>query len=324
MRGRPLRRSVAELTPSPSYYQDDPEFLESHRRGEILVAAVLNAFLEAWHHRMQTMSGDAENLDREWVSEEASTIADLMLTMSIRAIDYTPPMHLEFPDYLSAMITADYETRSSDRKYQLRHHLLASFRAYGIEPSSRVHQDGRWGESGVTVINKSRTRFESFQRDRDEVFRSIWDARTQLQLPDEAYTRVLSVRPSWRTNPADGFVVRETVVELLQTLVLEARDLGRYGIEKPTGMEEPEEVHLAGGVTLIFDEFGDLKYEITKSLPRTRDEDRTSHNRRLEYLFRNNLLGRGGHKRQNFGAIHRKRAMGTGIPREVRYRNEVW
>ncbi len=325
VRGRPLRRSVEELLPSPRYYQEDPEFLEEHRRGEILVAAMMNAFLEAWHSRLHRMAGDAQNLAREWVSEEAATIADHMMTMAIRGIDYTPPVHVEFPDYLSAVVTADYEIRPDDRRYELRRHLVESFRAYGIEPGSQPHSDdGRWRRSDPGITNRTRTRFESFQRDRDEVFRFCWDNRVALNLPDEAYTRVLSVRPAGRANPDDGFFVRETVVELLQDLILDARDLRRFGMAKPDGMPNDLPVHLVGGVTLVFDEFGELKYTITKSLPRTRRDERSRHDQRLEYLYRNGYLGAGGYRRQDFAALHQLRATGASSVMQERFMQERW
>ena len=49
---------------------------------------------------------------------------------AIRALDYTPPVDLSFGDYLSALVTADSEVRPrSDDRYELRKHVLASFRA---------------------------------------------------------------------------------------------------------------------------------------------------------------------------------------------------
>ena len=49
IRGQPLRQSAALLVPDRRYYyRHDPEFKEPHRRGEILVAAMMNAFLEVW------------------------------------------------------------------------------------------------------------------------------------------------------------------------------------------------------------------------------------------------------------------------------------
>ncbi|HEX5872544.1 MAG TPA: hypothetical protein VFY65_19075, partial [Longimicrobium sp.] len=133
VRGQPLRRS-ASLRPSRRYL-DEEEFLPPHRRGEVLVAATLNAFLEVWTSRAQGLRRfDGDLLDVERVVEEGADAADYLLTMSIRALDYLPPVHLEFCDYLSAMLTADYEIRPDDSRFGFRDHLRRSFQAYGIDP----------------------------------------------------------------------------------------------------------------------------------------------------------------------------------------------
>ena len=59
LRGDVLRRSV-NLPPGTDYLHDK-EFEEPHRRGEVLVAAILNAFLDAWSDRLHA-------LDAAWVA----------------------------------------------------------------------------------------------------------------------------------------------------------------------------------------------------------------------------------------------------------------
>ncbi|HEX9150428.1 MAG TPA: hypothetical protein VF958_14825, partial [Thermoanaerobaculia bacterium] len=133
-RGQALRRSL-ELLPSPAYLEQE-EFLEPHRRGEILVAAVLTAFIRIWTRRLQALVEDRVRVDRARAVEEGSDIADTLLTSAVRALDYGPPVDITFPDYLSALVTADREIRSSDSRYELRSSVLESFAAYGIRPAS--------------------------------------------------------------------------------------------------------------------------------------------------------------------------------------------
>ena len=172
VRGNVLRRSV-DLEPSRDYIKKK-EFEEPHRRGEILVAAVMNAFLSVWVKRLAALGEVAPGLlDRGRVVEEGATIADYLLTMVIRALDYAPPVNLEFCDFLSAILTSDREINPNDSKYKFRETLLKSFISYGIKPRSA----GTASDPGVWLspdghISNERIRFDSLQRDRDEVFRS--------------------------------------------------------------------------------------------------------------------------------------------------------
>jgi len=301
VRGNVLRRSV-ELVPSRDYIKQK-EYEEPHRRGEILVAAVMNAFLGVWVKRLEALGQVAPGvLDRGRVVEEGANIADYLLTMVIRALDYAPPVNLEFCDFLSAILTSDREINSNDAKYKFRETLRKSFVSYGIDPRSAGTESdpGIWSGPDGQISNE-RIRFESLQRDPDEVFRFIWDNRKSLRLYENAYSRVLSVRPCLRIGP-DGFALRETVAEYMQILDLQASELSRLGIVVPKDMPKNQEVRLSGGGALIFDEYGKLKFHINNQLS---DHDRQS--QRIEYLW-----GYGYYRNpasfRNFASLHRQRA----------------
>ena len=313
VRGQPLRRS-ATLEPSKKLLSS-AEFELPHRRGEVLVAAMMNAFLRVWSARLSTL-GELEpgRLSRERVAEEGADIADTLLTMAIRALDYAPPVHLEFGDFLSALLTADHEVRPDDSRYQLRRHLLETFRAYGIEPGtvSPGVEPGMWAPPAGELVY-DRIHFESMSRDRDEVFRFIWENRRALGLYEGAFSRVLSVRPCLRVAP-DGFPLRETVAECLQVLTLQASELRALGIRKPDGMEPDREVRLEGGLTLIFDEYGRLKFNVSNRIT-----DAARQTRRLQALWDFGHFRRGAGLKRRFSALHRERA--TSTPRQLR---EEW
>ena len=300
VRGSVLRRSV-DLEPSRDYIKQK-EFEEPHRRGEILVAAVLNAFLGVWVKRLEALDRPG-GLDRGRVVEEGAAIADYLLTMVIRALDYAPPVNLEFCDFLSAVLTSDREINPNDSKYKFRETLLKSFLSYGIKPKSAgtASDPGIWLAPEGNISNE-RIRFDSLQRDRDEVFRFIWDNREALGLYERAFSRVLSVRPCLRIGP-DGFALRETVAEYMQILDLQASELSRpLKVKKPKDMPNDQEVRLSGGGALIFNEYGKLKYHIHNRLT---DSERQS--QRIEYLwsygyYRNPAAFR------NFASLHRQRA----------------
>ena len=301
------------------------EFEECHIRGEILSAAVLNAFIDVWEKRLATWLPKRDRwvpLDR--VVEDGADAADHLLTMCIRALDYCPVVDITFPDFLSALLTADLELLPDDGKYNYRTVLRKQFARWDIEPASGGREDVAGGvvpEPGVwerpaapELLDYSGVHRESLERNPDEVFRFLWENRGALGISTDAFTWVISVRPCVRVGP-DGFILKETVSEYRQTLDLEARQLsqirdGRQRLSRPEGMAPDTDVRLQGGGVLIFDEFGHLKYHI-----RSRIRNANRQNARLDYLWRNGIrdrLGRygfsdGAPKGQRFALMHRRR-----------------
>jgi len=309
IRGNPLRRSV-DLKPSPGFLKD-PEFEEPHRRGEIFVAAVMEAFLRVLAKAFESLGdqpvgGRASRgpLDGRRVVQEAADVARRLLNICIRAIDYTSPTNLTFGGFLSAALTSDCEIVPDDSRYEFRGALRRSFAEYGIRPSSRAKvgkETGLWeppDETEERKLDYSRVHFESMQQDADEVFRFVWENRELLKLDPNAYTRVLSVRPCQRVGP-DGFVLRETVAEYVQILTVKAKELKGLGIRKPTDMDDEQEVRLFGGGTLIFSEYGRLKFHI-----RNRVRNAAAQSERLSYLWRFGHFDEGAAGRRTFSAMH--------------------
>lgn len=299
VRGNALRRSVS-LLPGKDYLHD-AEFEEPHRRGEVLVAAMMNAFLNVWVARLAPYIHENGQIDRRRAVEEGADVADHLLTICIRALDYCPPTDLQFCDYASAILTADWEMYPKDLKYYFRDTLRASFEGYGIKPTSAgTAEKGAWDPPEQTPAY-DRTHFEEMQRDPDEVFRFVWENRKEFHLCEDAYTRVLSVRPCLRIGD-DGFALRETVVQYLQLLKIRAEELGSLGIEKPDGMPDCQEVTLYGGNAMVFDQFGHLKYNIGNSI-----FNRARQTERLKYLWQYGHFAPGASKLRRFAAMHRRR-----------------
>lgn len=300
-RGQALRRSI-DLKPSPHYIGQD-EFLAPHRRGELLVAAMMNAFIDVWCARLVGLGvREQKFLDRSRVVEEGAEIADYLLTMAIRALDYTPPVHLEFCDFLSAMLTADTEVRPTQGKYRFRESLVKNFADFGMKPASDTVA-GVW-KPPRRHLNYDRTHFESMQRDPDEVFRFIWENRRSLRLHEEAYSRVLSVRPCLRVG-TDGFALRETVVEFIQRIELKASQLkSSLKVSAPNDMPASQQVVLYGGATLIFDAHGRLKFEI-----HNRIDNAARQSRRLRFLWERGFFDERGATAHRFSQMHRQRVL---------------
>ncbi len=315
MRGDALRRS-AELEPSDRYLDQD-EFQEPHRRGEILVAAIMNAFLGVFTNRLKSLGRiKGRYLDRDRVAEEAAEVAGYLLTMSIRALDYTPPVHLEFGHFLSALLTADHEIRPDDSKFNFRETLRSSFLSYGIKPNS-VSPDGLWSNPQVELVYE-RSHFEPMRYSPEEVFHFVHENREALKLDADAYTRVLSVQPCIRIAPEDGFPLRETVAQCIQQLTVRASELKLFGIGKPEGMPADLQLEIQGGLTLIFDEYGRLKFAISNHLQGS-DELAARQTRRLRHLWEAGRYERGYSLGQRLSQLHRLRATGG-----RQFHNERW
>lgn len=312
-----LRRSVT-IKPDKRIL-DRLEYKEAHQRGEILVAAMMRAFVGAWTERLRSLGTiDGDYLDLGRVAEEGTAIADVLLTTAIRAIDYMPPIHIEFGDYLSAMLTADHAVRADDKRYGLRPALIKWFGSYGIEPASGTGE-GTWIEP-EEPLEYHGIRFQGLQSDPIEMFGLLWANRKRLHLDPSAYTRVASLRPCIRTSPDDGLPLRETVAECIQYVELVASDLGRFGLSKPAGMPDHEKVTLEGGSTMVFDEYGRLKYDIHNRLPRKSEGDGLAEAQaRLQYLWDHGIVA-GRAARVQLATLHRRRA---GLD-ERSDRDEAW
>jgi hypothetical protein len=310
IRGAALRSS-GDIKPSPKWYHDDPQFQESHRRGEILVAAMLHAFVGAWRYRLKALGDEAQasdgrTLDRERIVEEGATIANTLLTTAIRALDYAPTVDLRFGDYLSAVLTGDREVRPDDKKYELRHRLQEAFASYGIQPAAQPGAEGAWPHAPQS-LRYAGVHLASLKHDPDEVFRFLWDNRDpkRLNLDEGAYTQVLSVRPCTRVDPDDGFILNETVAEYVQIRRLRADELRLVGVRKPDGMPADADVTLYGGGALVFDEFGHLKYHIDKLVG---GKDQSA---QLDRRWKSGAFETDRRRVRRFAALHLRRAAGS-------------
>jgi hypothetical protein len=138
-----LRRFVGEDESAPTPLTED--MTEPHMRGAILVSAVFAAFLTIYKSRCADLirlatngsgvlpAGDISVDLANRLASEASKTATHVLNMCIRALDYCPPVNLEFGDFLRAIITADRDlVRDDDRGYRVA--FIDAFRQRDIFP----------------------------------------------------------------------------------------------------------------------------------------------------------------------------------------------
>lgn len=128
--------------PKPEDYENTTE---PHARGAILVAAIFDAFLAIYKSRVGDLlriasSGTGILQEGELhpdlvnrLASEASKSAQHVLNACIRALDYCPPVDINFGDYLRAIITADVDlVPDDDRGYRIA--FIEAFRRRGIYP----------------------------------------------------------------------------------------------------------------------------------------------------------------------------------------------
>ena len=299
-----LRTSV--LLPPRRDYLGRAEYAAAHTRGEVLVAAFLNAFLDVWDARIeQNGRAGARRRNLNVVVEEGAKAASHLLTIAIRALDYCPPVDITFAEYLSALLTADRETAPDDLRYDYRGKVLASFRRYGIDAAKHGTdpRTGMWRRSRAP-LNYGKVHFESMLRDKEEVFRFIWENRDKLGVDERGYIEVNSVRPSTRVSP-DGFVLRETICEYVQTVRLFGSELPAVlRVARPPGMATTQSVTAVAGGTLVFDQYGRVKYHIAHHL-----SDKARQARRIAYLWQQGYIERPRDDSERFASLHRARAL---------------
>lgn len=133
-----------------------------HSRGAVLVAAVFRAFLNIYRSRIADLFRIASGgsgilrqgeIDPDLVkrlASEAAKSARHVLRMCIRAMDYVPPVDVDFGNYLRAIITADHDLYPEDDKdYRLA--VIEAFSAWGIYPK------------GMPVITERALLWDSFR-----------------------------------------------------------------------------------------------------------------------------------------------------------------
>lgn len=136
----PLRTAIVSVGPGKPVPDDQlyPRQEEEHDLGAVLLSAVFDAFCEIFQRITRKVRGSLApyqgRLSQEgvqWLAGQASKLARKFLNIVIRAIDYCPPIHCSFGEYLRALITADYDLVGDDG-IMYREALIASFRRFGV------------------------------------------------------------------------------------------------------------------------------------------------------------------------------------------------
>jgi len=285
-----IDRRDADGRPAPRY--DDPAVSDPHTRGSILVAAVFEAFLSVYRRKsarlLRLASGGSGILPpgelssdlQEALTHVANRLAGHFLSICIRAIDYCPPVGIEFGDYLRALVTADEDVMPDD-PWGYREALVDAFRRRAIYPrhvANFSEEALRWQPPCLELppleqLSFARLRFrgdpgraadcaelqrqawalgryvtESAQRLRE--FGLVAPGDPALQGDTVSLPRIGSIRSCRRTAPG-GRIVFDLVAEITQQRQLR-------------GGDTPLAYH--GGATVILGPEGEVRYLISKSV----------------------------------------------------------
>ncbi|MDH4211989.1 MAG: hypothetical protein OEV79_11140 [candidate division WOR-3 bacterium] len=193
----------------------DPEKIlhttEPHNRGAILVAAVFEAFLTIYKRRIADLlriSGHNTSLPQcdlhpdlvERLAQEAAKTARHMLNICIRALDYCPPVDVDFGDYLRALITADADLVTDDR-HNYRLAITEAFRRRGIFPRdvrNLSEENLLWHKPDENEKKAFRQVFSGSDRMRELV--PEWTLTTDRRKVFEQTQRSRRLLQQWCTN----------------------------------------------------------------------------------------------------------------------------
>jgi hypothetical protein len=304
---RPLGRSSADRPSALRRAVDEPSgcgarrlqydrSLDVHELGSVLVLAVFDTFNTVYRRKIKRYvrlaTGGTGHLGlgelpadlQAVLAEEASQLASQFLSICIRAIDYCPPVDLEFGEFLRAVITADRELVPDDR-WGYREAWIDAFRERGILPSDvkALDEDAlAWKPPTeklrpVTQLSFARLRFQGdpghpagaweLQRQAAALGAAIADPKYAgefgLQAPDGDSIRkpcVESIRSARRIGP-DGQILFDIVAEISQRRIVKADGENRRGSV------------FYGGSTVILGPKGEIRYVIRKRVGSTERSD---------------------------------------------------
>jgi hypothetical protein len=229
------------------------------------------------------------------LAQQAAKIAERFLTICIRAIDYCPPVDIQFGEFLRAIITAD-RTLVPDDPHGYREALISAFRRRGIVPedvASYSEEALCWrgpADSGQELPPLEGLHFDTLPEAIDTMSRQVDDSMARrraeesarkntematrnavllnqyavkhaealgfAQGPDGKVTvQPYTFHPVNRIGP-DGRMLVEFVVEFLQQ---------REERLDPNDLRSPKFV-FRGGSTVIFNHRGEVRYVIDKRI----------------------------------------------------------
>lgn len=285
-----LRRALG-TTPDPQLLA---KTTEPHDRGSILVAAVFDAYFSVYIQQTRPLlrvaragsaNGNGKDLHPDLVTmlaDRAAKIAERFLVICIRAIDYCPPVDVQFGEFLRAIVTADRLLVPED-PLGFRGELIKAFRRRGMVPDGVrsysedallwcgpadrdrdlppvvgliydvLHETSDQGNEDAAEARKQNA--ANGKQNAKTLHAYAEQNRLGLALDPDAVISVRHFHPVYRIGP-EGRLMVEFIVEYMQE---------RQERFDPNDLAS-DTFQFRGGSTVIFDHRGRVRYAIDKSL----------------------------------------------------------
>ena len=273
-------RSAIGVTPNK---RDLDTVMEPHGRGAILVAAIFEAFFRVYTRRTRDLfrlAGVGPDYREELhpdlarrLGAEATALAGQFVQLCIRALEFCPPVDLEFGDYLRALITVHSRLDVDDRD-GFRDALIRAFSRRGIFPPdvrSMTETELRWKPPARPVIAPDSLMDMLRQSDREDsatqrkiaslLHKFCQENQDMFGLVPDAKIAVRSFHHEVRLLGAELEQAQDIVCELIQTNKV------------PSFLGAKSTTRVRGGTTLVIRNDGRVRYAIAKELHSRRQQD---------------------------------------------------
>jgi hypothetical protein len=261
---------------------------EEHDLGAVLLSAMFDAFCTGFERATGTVrrsliaaNGRLPHEGVVWLAKEAVKIVKRFLNIAIRAIDYCPPLHCTFGEYLRALLTADRDV-TGEEGAPYREIVITSFRRFGITVPDvpTLSEDSlRWKppQSGRIVIPELRFRdlgldFRSGRCDWPED-----DDGAALRRAAQALGKAIC-----NAHYAHDFGLAEPNTRTRPPTILSLRTLRRVSPKEDVTFDLVAEVvqqrrvaegWFLGGSTIVISSEGEVRYAIAKHVDSARRLD---------------------------------------------------
>jgi hypothetical protein len=267
--GKGLRSALSKADPAAIEKLTKP-----HERGQILLAAIFDAFFSIYVHRSQDLfriyragGGNVDGIDLPYVmaqslADEANQIATRVFNLCVRALDYCPPVGLQFGDFLRACVTADHQCDPVDGS-GVRESLIQAFRGRGIRPRGTTFfsEDGlRWPIFDTSSLSAPGPKFTGLpEPDLVSQQCNLSSVRSFIQANAEA----LGLRPSvdfmlFPLEISNWAAPGEPPSTIVTTQVLQTRGRRQKRNIETDQSAPPDET----GIALVFECTGELRHVI--------------------------------------------------------------